>query len=89
MELTTWIVAWVLVTSGAVVFAYARMTIGMHDVLGMRIDEGDAEQFYEKQQAVTRKLRRLDRYGIALTALSALLALIVLALWAMESAGPG
>lgn len=89
MELTTWIVLWVLVTSAAVAFGYARMTIGMHDVLGMKISELDADAFYEQQQAVTRKLQRLDRYGITLTVLSAVLALVVLALWAVQSAGPG
>ena len=87
MELTSWIVAWTVVTSAAVVLAYTRMTIGMHDVLGMRIGELDAAEFYKKQAAVTSKLRRLDRYGMTLTALSAVLALVIVVLWAMGSAG--
>jgi len=87
MELTIWVIAWVLVTTGAVVLGYARMTIGMHDVLGMRINEADTDAFYQQQQAITAKLRRLDRFGITLTVLSALMAIVVVALWAIESAG--
>ena len=87
MELTTWVVAWVLVTSAAVALGYARMTIGMHDVLGMRIDEADTAAFYEKQQAIAAKMKRLDRYGITLTVLSGMMALVIVAMWAIESAG--
>ena len=87
MDLTGWIVVWVLVTSVAVVLGYARMTIGMHDVLGMKIEEADAGKFYEKQQAITAKLKRLDRFGITATVLSAASALVILVLWAMQSAG--
>ena len=89
MEMMTWVVLWVLVTSAAVVAGYARMTIGMHDVLGMKIAEPDTKSFYEKQQRITAKLKNLDRFGIAMTAGSAVLALVILALWAIESAGGG
>ncbi len=88
MDLTGWVVAWVVVTSAAAALAYARMAIGMHDVLGMRIGEPDAEKFYSNQQKVAAKLRRLDVFGITLTVLSSLMAVVILFLWAIEQAGP-
>jgi hypothetical protein len=87
MELTTWVVGWVAVTACAVALGYLRMTISMHDVLGMRIDEPDTASFYEQQQATARKLKKIDLFGISATVLSAALALVIVVVWAIEHAG--
>jgi hypothetical protein len=89
MDLTTWIVLWVAATAVAVVLGYYRMTLGLHDVLGMRIGEPDEAAFYQKQQTLQRKMAQLDRFGIGFTVASAILALIVVLAWAMESGGRG
>lgn len=87
MELTTLIIIWALVTTTVVVLAYARMTIGMHDILQVHFT-GDRPPVDMSAVTTSKRLRMLDRIGIPLTALSALLALAILALWAMEQAGP-
>lgn len=89
MELTTWIVLWVATTAVAVVLGYYRMTLGLHDQLGMRIGSADHEAFYAKQLTLQRKINQLDRYGIGFTVASAVLAVIVVLAWAVERGGKG
>ena len=84
MDLTTWIVLWVAATAIAVVLGYCRMTLGLHDELGMRLGTDQAE-FYQKQQRLQRKMTQLDRYGITFTVASAILAVVVVLAWALES----
>jgi hypothetical protein len=35
MELTTWMIAWALLTTIVVVLAYYRLTLGLHEILGV------------------------------------------------------
>ena len=88
MDLTTWIVLWVAATAIAVVLGYYRMTLGLHDEMGMRLGM-DQTQFYQKQQSLQRRMTQLDRYGITFTVASAILALVVVLARALESAGKG
>jgi hypothetical protein len=87
MELTSWIVLWVAATAIAVVLGYYRMTLGLHDEIGMRIGSADHAEFYHRQQSLQRKITKLDRYGIGFTVVSAVLALVVVLVWAFESGG--
>jgi hypothetical protein len=89
MDLTSWIILWIAATAIAVVLGYYRMTLGLHDVMGMRIGEPDQAEFYQRQQSLQRKVTRLDRYGIGFTAVSAVLALVVVLIWAIEKGGRG
>jgi hypothetical protein len=88
MDLTSWIVLWVAATAIAVVLGYSRMTLGLHDEMGMRLGAHHTE-FYQKQQSLQRRMTQLDRYGIAFTILSAILAVVVVIAWALESGGKG
>jgi hypothetical protein len=85
MDLTTWIVLWVAATAVAVVLGYYRMTLGLHDEMGMRLGTADQVGFYQRQQDLQRRITRVDRYGIAFTVVSAVLALVVVLAWALES----
>jgi hypothetical protein len=81
MDLTGWIVFWVAVTAIAVVLGYYRMTLGLHDDMGMRLGS-DQAHFCQKQQRLQRKITQLDRYGISFTIASAILAVVVVFAWA-------
>jgi hypothetical protein len=87
MELTSWIVLWVAATAIAVVLGYYRMTLGLHDEIGMRIGSSEQTEFYRRQKSVQHKIMRLDRYGIGFTVASAILAVVVVLVWAFESGG--
>lgn len=89
MDLTTWIVLWVAVTAVAVVLGYYRMTLGLHDEMGMRLGTADQTAFYQKQQSLQRRMMQVDRYGITFTVVSAILAVVVVLAWAIESGGKG
>jgi hypothetical protein len=89
MDLTTWIVLWVAATAVAVALGYYRMTLGLHDPLGMKIGSADQVEFYQKQQSLHRRMTRVDRYGITFTVVSAILAVVVVLAWALESGGKG
>lgn len=89
MELTTWILLWAAATVAAVVLGYYRMTLGLHDEIGMRIGSSVDAEFYERQKTQQRKILQLDRYGIGFTIASAVLAVVVVLLWAVESGGRG
>ena len=86
MELTTWMIGWALVTTIVVVLAYYRLTLGLHEILGVHFGKGEAE-FYREQLGKERRFNKVDLAGIALTALSALMMLVIIVLWAIESAG--
>ena len=83
--LTGLIVGWVIVTTLAVVLAYYRMTLGLHDVIDLHIAMKDGLDPEEARRG--SRMGKLDKVGIPLTVLSALLAVGVLLVWAMESAG--
>lgn len=85
MDLTSWIVLWVAATAVAVVLGYYRMTLGLHDEIGMRIGSYEHAEFYQRQKSLQCKIVRLDRYGIGFTIASAVLAVIVVLVWAVES----
>lgn len=89
MELTSWIVLWVAATAVAVVLGYYRMTLGLHDEIGMRIGSAADTEFYQRQRSLQRKILQLDRYGIGFTIASAVLAVVVVLVWAVESGGRG
>ena len=89
MDLTSWIVFWVAATAIAVVLGYYRMTLGLHEEIGMRIGSPEQAEFYERQQKRQRKITLLDRYGIGFTIASAVLAIVVVLVWAFESGGRG
>lgn len=86
MDLTGWMVLWVVVTAAAVVLAYFRMTLGLHDEMGIRLASPDQASFNQRQQAVQRRMNRVDLFGISFTVISAVLAIVVLLVWAMETA---
>ena len=88
MDLTTWIVLWVAATTITVVLGYYRMTLGLHDEMGMRLGT-DQAKFYQRQQRMERKIAKLDRYGITFTVISAILAVAVALAWALESGARG
>ena len=88
MDLMTWVVAWAVVTTAVVFLGYLRLTFGLHDMLGVKFGPGEQAEFYGKQQQAGRTMNRLDVLGIVLTAVSALMVLVIIALWAIESAGP-
>ena len=79
------IVGWVIVTTLAVVLAYYRMTLGLHDVIDLHFAMKDGLDPEEARRG--SRIGRLDKYGIPLTVLSALMAIAVVIVWAMESAG--
>jgi hypothetical protein len=87
MDLTSWMVLWVAATAVAVVLGYYRMTLGLHDEIGMPIGSVKQAEFYQRQRNVQQKITRLDRYGIGFTIVSAILAVVVVLVWAMESGG--
>ena len=89
MDLTTWMVLWVAATAIAVALGYYRITLGLHEVMGMRLGSGNQTEFYRKQQKLHRRMTQLDRYGIAFTVASAILAVVVVLAWALESGGKG
>ncbi len=88
MDLMTWVVAWAVVTTGVVVIALLRLTLGLHDMPGMKFGPVEQSEFYGKQEQVSRTMDRLDVAGVVLTVVSALMVLVIIALWAIESAGP-
>lgn len=88
MTLTSILVLWAVVTTAVVVLAYARMSLGLHDLLHTHLTR-DPTQALERQDVERGvRLEWLDRIGIPMTVLSALLALAALFMWALESAGP-
>ena len=87
MNLITWIVRWAVVTTVVIVVGYFRLTLGLHEVLGMRLGSPHQSEFYEQQEKVERRFNRLDLVGMTLTAVSALMMLVIVFLWVIESAG--
>jgi hypothetical protein len=87
MELTTLIIVWALVTTAVVILAYARMTMGMHDLLQVRFG-GNLPPVDAKDVKLSARVRMVDRIGIPLTVVSGVLALAILVMWAMQQAGP-
>jgi hypothetical protein len=87
MELTTLIMIWTLVTTTVVGLGYARMRMGLHDVLRVHLTGGQPA-IDPDEVRLSQRIRTLDRVGIPLTVLSALLALVIFVVWAMEQAGP-
>ena len=87
MDLTTLIIGWVLVTTVVVILAYARMTMGLHDILDIHLSgEGPAVNPDDARRGL--RMAKIDRIGIPLTVLSGLIALAILFVWAIEQAGP-
>jgi hypothetical protein len=89
MDLTSWMVLWVVATAIAVALGYYRITLGLHDEMGIRLGPANQTEFYHRQQKLHRKMTLLDRYGIAFTVASAILAMVVVLAWALESGGKG
>lgn len=83
--LTGLIVAWVVVTTAAVLLAYYRMTLGLHDIMDLHLAMKDGLDPEEVRRG--SRIGKLDKYGIPLTVLSALIAVSAVLVWAMESAG--
>jgi len=80
MDLSLWMVIWVVVTTAVVVLAYFRLTYGLHDILGVRFG-AHAQEFFEEKEKVEHRMDTLDKVGILLTALSVLLALGLVLAW--------
>jgi hypothetical protein len=89
MDLTSWMVLWVAATAIAVALGYYRITLGLHDEMGMRLGPANQTEFYQRQQKLHHRMTQLDRYGIAFTVASAILAVVVVLAWALESGGKG
>ncbi len=89
MDLTSWIVLWVAATAIAVVLGYYRMTLGLHDEMGIRLGTANQADFYRRQQSLQRKMTQVDRYGITFTVVSAILAVVVVLAWALQAGGGG
>jgi|GEM_PF-2249467 len=87
MELTTLIIAWVVVTTIVVILAYMRMTMGLHDIMEVHLSGSGPAVDPEDVRRSTR-MEKIDRIGIPLTVLSALIALAILFVWAVSQAGP-
>lgn len=87
MELTTWIIGWVAVTTVVVVLGYVRMTIGLHDMLDLHLGAGGQSGLSPEETQRGARLKVIDRIGIPLTVISALMMLVIVFLWAIESAG--
>ncbi len=86
MDLTTWMVAWAVVTTAVIVLAYYRLTLGLHEILGMRLGSGQQVEFYAEQRQVERRMEKLDILGVVLTATSAVMVVVIAILWALEAA---
>jgi hypothetical protein len=87
MSLMAWIVLWAVVTTAVVVLAYYRLTLGLHEVLGIKLGSGHQAEFYDQQLKIERKLDRLDMFGVILTVASALMVITIVILWAIEAGG--
>jgi hypothetical protein len=79
------IVGWVVVTTVALLLAYYRMTLGLHDVIDLHVAMKDGLDPEEIRRG--SRISRLDKLGIPLTILSALMAIAVVLVWATQSAG--
>ncbi len=88
MELATLTTIWTVVTTVVVVLAYMRMTMGLHDLLDVHFS-GNQPAIDAHDQAISRRVRTIDRIGIPLTVVSALLAGAIFVVWALQQAGPG
>jgi hypothetical protein len=80
-----WIVVWAVVTTAVVVLAYYRMTLGLHEILGVRLGSGHQAEFYGEQLKLERKMDKLDVFGAILTGLSAIMVVVITILWAIEA----
>jgi hypothetical protein len=89
MDLTSWMILWVVATAIAVVLAYYRITLGLHDEIGMRLGTANQTEFYQRQWKLHHRMTQLDRYGIVFTVASAILAVVVVLAWALGSGGKG
>ena len=87
MNLTTLIIVWAVVTTAVVVLAYARMHMGLHDVLRVHLS-GAQPALDPDTVRLSHRVRILDRFGIPLTIVSVILALAIFVTWAMQQAGP-
>jgi len=75
----------VIVTTLAVLLAYYRMTLGLHDFIDLHIAMKDGLDPEEARRG--SRMGKLDKFGIPLTVLSALMAIAVVLVWALDSAG--
>jgi hypothetical protein len=80
-----WIVVWAIVTTAVVVLAYYRMTLGLHEIIGVRLGSGHQAEFYGEQIKLERKMDKLDVFGAILTGLSAVMVVVIAILWAIEA----
>jgi hypothetical protein len=80
-----WIVVWAIVTTAVVVLAYYRMTLGLHEILGVGLGSGHQAEFYGKQLKLERKMDKLDVFGAILTGISAIMVVVITILWAIEA----
>ena len=85
--LATLTVIWAVVTTMVVVLGYWRAKLGLHEIIDVHFGEAGAPDLDPKEMRRGRKIEKLDRIGIPMTALSVLLALAMLLVWAVESAG--
>ena len=84
--LTGLIVAWVVVTTAAVVLAYYRMTLGLHDVIDIHLASKGGEGLDADDIRRGSRIAKLDKWGIPLTVLSVLTMIGVVLVWASENA---
>ncbi len=84
--LTGLIVAWVVVTTAAVVLAYYRATLGLHDVIDIHLGSQGTSGLDADDVRRGSRIGKIDKWGIPLTALSVLTMIAVVLVWAMESA---
>lgn len=84
--LTGLIVAWVVVTTAAVVLAYYRMTLGLHDIIDIHLSSKNGEGLDADDIRRGGRMAKLDKWGIPLTVLSVLTAIGVVLAWATGNA---
>lgn len=84
--LTGLIVAWVVVTTAAVVLGYYRMTLGLHDIIDIHLSSNNGEGLAPEDIRRGGRMAKLDKWGIPLTVLSVLTMIAVVLVWASENA---
>lgn len=85
-NLMPWMILWALVTTAVVVLALWRNMLGLHDLGGIHIGEGE-EKDAEVEEQLTRKIARIEKWGKSLTVASGVLILGIGLLWVLNSLG--
>ena len=81
MDLTTWIIAWAVVTTAVVVLGYYRVILELQGDPGMHLYSVEGNQTLE-QATLARKICGVDRCGQILTIVSVVLVVAIAIMWA-------